>query len=149
LNIRKRNRPIEILHVEDSNIDAQLTRIALKEISVEHRVHLVVDGDEAMEFLFQKGDYEDAPRPDLILLDLNLPAKDGHEVLAEIRADPTLKPLVVVVLTSSANEEDVSACYQLNCNAYLTKQMSVKDLIVSFEAISQFFFQVAILPTES
>ncbi|MDP6556263.1 MAG: response regulator [Pirellulaceae bacterium] len=135
--------------MEDSPVDAKIACIALDRISTEHRVHRVANGDEAMAFLRRHGEYEDAPEPDLILLDLNLPIKDGREVLAEIRADPKLKSLVVVILTSSDCAEDVRACYQLNCNAYLTKRLKIGDLMETFKTIERFFFEVAILPTDT
>ncbi|MEO8499026.1 MAG: response regulator [Planctomycetota bacterium] len=147
-NVRSRNRPIEILHVEDSRIDAKLAQLALSEFSVENRVHHVTDGGEAMAFLGRQGKYENAPRPDLILLDLNLPVKDGREVLAEVRSDPKLKSMVVIILSSSDCEEDILACYQLNCNAYLTKQMDIDDLMEAFKAVELLFLQVARLPTD-
>lgn len=142
MNVRKQNRPVEILHVEDSTLDAKLVHLALNDFSVEHRVHHVINGEQAMAFLGRQGKYENAPRPDLILLDLNLPVKSGRDVLAEIRSDPKLKSLVVVVLTSSECEEDIRACYQLNCNAYLTKPADIEDLMQTFKAIERLFLQV-------
>ncbi len=147
--MRRRKRPVEILHVEDSKLDAQLAQLALDEFTVANHVHQVVNGEEAMAFLRRQGEYVDAPRPDLILLDLNLPIKDGREVLAEIRGDPQLKSMVVVVLTSSEAEEDIRECYELNCNAYLTKQLDVGELVETFHAIERLFLQVAKLPTDT
>lgn len=142
-------RPVEILHVEDSKLDAQLAQLALNDFSVENRVHHVLNGDKAMAFLRQQGEFAKAPRPDLILLDLNLPIKHGSEVLAEIRGDPQLKPMVVVVLTSSEAEEDIRECYRLNCNAYLTKPLDMGELMEAFRAVERLFLQVSKLPTDA
>ena len=125
-------RPVEILLVEDSPTDADLTREAFKEGKVENNLHHVADGVEAMAFLRRERQYSDAPRPDLILLDLNMPRKDGREVLSEIRADANLKDLVVVVLTTSNQDVDVIEAYGLNTNAYIRKPV---DLDQFFDVI--------------
>ena len=137
---------IKILLVEDSPTDADLTRQAFKEGGVQNGIHHVVDGVEAMAFLRREGEYRDVPRPDLILLDLNLPRKDGREVLAEMRADPNLKDLVVVVLTTSSDENDVLAAYGLNSNAYITKPVDLNRFIDVIKSIEHFYFGVATLP---
>jgi CheY-like chemotaxis protein len=139
-------RPIEILLVEDSPSDAKLTREALKEGKVENRIHHVVDGVEAMSFLRRQGGYGDAPRPDLILLDLNMPRKDGREVLADIRADPDLKHLVVVVLTTSSEERDVLGSYGLNSNMYIVKPVDLDQFFDVIGGIDRFCFTVVTLP---
>jgi len=112
---------INILLVEDNPGDVRLTVEALKEGKVYNRLHIAKDGMEAMEFLHREGKYYDVPRPDLILLDLNLPKKDGHEVLAEIKEDPILKRIPVVVLTGSKAGEDILKTYNLHANCYITK----------------------------
>lgn len=114
-------RSIEILLVEDSPGDVRLTREALKEAKMRNNLHVVGDGVEAMSFLRKKDKYANAPRPDLILLDLNLPKKDGREVLAEIKSDEDLKNIPVVVLTISKSEEDILRSYNLHANCYVTK----------------------------
>ena len=142
-------RPIEILLVEDSPTDASLTREALKQGKIRNNVHLVEDGEQAMSFLRRDGPYHDAPRPDLILLDLNLPRKDGREVLAEIRADPKLKGVVVVVLTTSADEKDVLRAYGLNANCYITKPVDVDQFMVQVKAIEDFWLTIVQLPSSA
>ena len=122
-------RPIEILLVEDSPSDAEFTVEALKEAKVRNHLSLVEDGVQAMEFLRRQGQHTKAPRPDLIMLDLNLPRKDGREVLAEMKADDHLKMIPVVVLTTSRAEEDVLRAYQLHANCYITKPVDFKQFL--------------------
>src|SRR6267143_5534192 len=117
--------PIEILLVEDSPGDVRLTREAFKDAKVHMNLHVASDGAEAMAFLRREGDYAKVPRPDLILLDLNLPKKDGREVLGEIKESPTLKSIPVVVLTTSASEADVLGSYNLHANCYITKPVGL------------------------
>jgi len=122
-------RPVEILLVEDSPSDTELTVEALKEAKIRNHLSTVEDGVQAMEFLRRQGRFAQAPRPDLIMLDLNLPRKDGREVLAEIKSDPGLKLIPVVVLTTSRAEQDVLRAYQLSANCYITKPVDFDQFI--------------------
>ena len=142
----ERNGPIEILLVEDNPGDERLTREALKEGKVYSNLHWVKDGVEAIEFLNQRGKYADAPRPDIILLDLNLPKKDGREVLQEIKSHDTLKRIPVVVLTTSKAEEDVLKTYNLHANCYVTKPVDLEKFIVVVKSIDVFWLTVVTLP---
>ena len=139
-------RPVEILLVEDNPGDERLTREALKEGKVYNNFHWVKDGVEAMEFLRRQGRYKDAPRPDIVLLDLNLPKKDGREVLQEIKTDEDLKRIPVVVLTTSKAEEDVLRSYQLHANCYITKPVDLEKFIVVVQSIDRFWLTVVTLP---
>jgi len=141
-------RPIEILLVEDSPSDTDLTVEALAAAKVTNRLSIVEDGVQAMEFLHREGPYAQAPRPDLILLDLNLPRKDGREVLAEIRADEKLTAIPVVVLTTSQAEQDVLRAYALHANCYITKPVDFQQFLQVIEAIEGFWLSVVKLPTE-
>jgi CheY-like chemotaxis protein len=142
----ERNGPIEILLVEDNPGDVRLTKEALKEGKVYSNLHTVKDGVEAMEFLRRQGKYKDAPRPDIILLDLNLPRKDGREVLEEIKSDELLKRIPVVVLTTSKAEEDVLRTYNLHANCYVTKPVDLEKFIVVVKSIDVFWLTVVTLP---
>ena len=139
-------RPIEILLVEDSPTDAQLTAEALRDDELRNNVHHVEDGEIAMSFLRREGSFAHAPRPDVILLDLNLPKKDGREVLAEIRSDPVLKSLVVIVLTTSRDERDIRSAYVLNANSYISKPLDFNQFTAVIGAVKNFFFRVIALP---
>jgi two-component system, chemotaxis family, response regulator Rcp1 len=139
-------RPIDILLVEDSPADVRLTREALKEAKVLNALHVAQDGVEALAFLRKKGQYANSPRPDLILLDLNLPKKDGREVLAEVKADDNLRGIPVVVLTTSRAEEDVVRTYNLHANAYITKPVDLKQFLDVIHAIEEFWLAVVTLP---
>ena len=141
-------RPIEILLVEDSPSDTDLTVEALAAAKVTNRLSIVEDGVQAMEFLHREGQYAQAPRPDLILLDLNLPRKDGREVLAEIRSDEKLTSIPVVVLTTSQAEQDVMRAYTLHANCYITKSVDFRQFLEVIEAIEGFWLSVVKLPTE-
>ncbi len=138
--------PIEILMVEDSPGDARLTMEALKEAKVLNRISVVEDGVEAMAFLRREGKHTEAPRPDLILLDLNLPKKDGREVLAEIKTDPALADIPVVVLTTSQAEQDVLRSYQLHANCYVTKPVDLTQFMSVIKSVESFWLTVARLP---
>jgi two-component system, chemotaxis family, response regulator Rcp1 len=142
----ERNRPIDILLVEDNPGDERLTREALKEGKVYSNLHWVKDGVEAMEFLNQRGKYAGAPRPDIILLDLNLPKKDGREVLQEIKNTDALKRIPVVILTTSKAEEDVLRTYDLHANCYVTKPVDLEKFIVVVKSIDVFWLTVVTLP---
>jgi CheY-like chemotaxis protein len=139
-------RPIEILLVEDSPTDAQLTVEALRDDELRNNVHHAEDGEIAMSFLRREGSFAHAPRPDVILLDLNLPKKDGREVLAEIRSDPVLKSLVVIVLTTSRDERDIRSAYVLNANSYISKPLDFNQFTAVIGAVKNFFFRVIALP---
>jgi two-component system, chemotaxis family, response regulator Rcp1 len=139
-------RPIEILLVEDSPSDIDLTVEALREAKVRNHLSIVEDGVQAIEFLYRKGPYANAPRPDLIMLDLNLPRKDGRAVLAEIKADDSLKMIPVVVLTTSRAEQDVLRAYQLNANCYITKPVDFEQFLDVVRSIESFWLFVVTLP---
>ena len=138
--------PIEILMVEDSPTDALLTREALTYSKVLNAIHHVTDGVEAMAFLRQQGAYAAKPRPNLILLDLNLPKKNGMEVLGEIKADPNLRTIPVVVLTTSKSEEDVLGSYGLFANCVVTKPVDFAQFAQVVRSINEFWFTVVTLP---
>lgn len=138
--------PIEILLVEDNPGDARLAREALQDAKVRNALHWVVNGEEAMDFLRQEGKHTRAPRPDLILLDLNLPRKDGREVLAEIKEDPDLKRIPVVILTVSKDEEDVMKTYNLHANCFITKPIDLNQFIKVVKSIEDFWLTVVKLP---
>ena len=141
-------RPIEILLVEDNRGDARLTVEALKEGKVRNKLYITEDGVEAMAFMHREGKYANAPRPDLILLDLNLPKKDGREVLAEIKDDPKLKRIPVVVLTISKAQEDILKTYSLHANCYITKPVDLEQFITVVKSIEDFWLTTAKLPSE-
>ncbi len=138
--------PMEILLVEDNLGDARLTREALKEGKVYNNLHWVKDGVEALEFLHRRGKHKNAPRPDIILLDLNLPKKDGREVLQEIKEDNLLKRIPVVILTTSKAEEDVLRTYALHANCYVTKPVDLEQFIKVVRSIDNFWLTVVTLP---
>jgi chemotaxis family two-component system response regulator Rcp1 len=140
------NEPIEILLVEDNPGDARLAVEALKDSKVHNNLYHVEDGEEAMEFLRRRGEYADAPQPDLVLLDLNLPRKDGREVLEEIKADPNLRCIPVVVLTTSEAERDLVRTYDLHANAYVVKPLDLDRFIEVVQAIEDFWFAIVKLP---
>lgn len=140
------SRSIEILLVEDNPGDARLTIEAMREAKMSNRIHVVEDGVEAMQFLRREGRFGDAPRPDLILLDLNLPKKDGRAVLAEVKADPALRRIPVVVLTTSRAEEDVLKAYDLHANAYVTKPVDLAQFMKIVAQIEEFWIKVVVLP---
>jgi CheY-like chemotaxis protein len=140
------NRPVEILLVEDNPGDERLTREALKEGKVYSNLYWVKDGVEAMAFLRKQGKYAASPRPDIVLLDLNLPKKDGREVLEEIKTDEDLKRIPVVVLTTSKAEEDVLRTYNLHANCYVTKPVDLEKFIVVVKSIDRFWLTVVTLP---
>lgn len=140
-------RPIEILLVEDSPGDVRLTKEALGEGKLHNRVHVATDGVEAMSFLRQAGQYAGVPLPDLILLDLNMPKKDGREVLAEIKADQRLMHIPVVVLTTSEAERDILKSYKLHANCYITKPVDFEQFIGVVRSIEDFWLTIVKLPT--
>jgi CheY-like chemotaxis protein len=139
---------IEILLVEDSPADVLLTREAFEQNRIVNRIHVAEDGVQAMDFLYRRGEYASAPRPDLILLDLNLPRKNGREVLAEIKADPDLRKIPIVVLTTSNAEEDILRAYDLNANCYVIKPVGFDNFMQAVQSIRHFWFSVVTLPSE-
>jgi len=142
------DKTVEILLAEDNPGDVMLTKKALEQGKLANNLHVVTDGVEALEFLRQRGAYEDAPRPDLVLLDLNMPRKDGQEVLKELTDEPELCRIPVVVLTSSESEEDIAKSYELNANAYLTKPVDFDGFIQIVNQLENFWFKVVKLPEE-
>ncbi|HAA29572.1 MAG TPA: response regulator [Cyanobacteria bacterium UBA8553] len=137
-----------ILVLEDNLDHTRLIKDALNENSLQHQIVAIADGTQAMDFLHHRGDYVDAPRPDLILLDLNLPGKDGRDILAEIKADPRLKRIPIVVLTLSAAEEDIFRSYALQGNCYVIKSTDVDQLFQIVKHIEEFWFGIVTLPVE-
>lgn len=140
------NRSVEILLVEDNPDDIDLTIEAFKESSSESHLHVVEDGVQALEFLRRRGAHAEAPRPDLILLDLNLPRKSGHEVLQEIKSDPDLRQIPVVVLTTSAADNDVLRSYQLSANCFITKPVDLDAFLSVVRVVDRFWRDIATLP---
>lgn len=139
-------RPIEILLVDDDPGDRLITTEALQDSKVINNLHTVVNGEEALAFLRREGDYADAVRPDLVLLDLNLPRRDGREVLAEVKADDDLRRIPVVVLTTSQAEEDIVRSYDLHANAYVTKPVDFDRFVDVVKSIDEFYFTIVRLP---
>jgi CheY-like chemotaxis protein len=140
--------PVEILLAEDNPNDVEMTRRAFEKGKFLNNLHVVTDGVEAMAYLRQEGEYEDAPRPDIVLLDLEMPRKDGKEVLEDIETDSELATIPVVVLTSSEAERDIVESYKHNANAYLTKPVGYKEFQDIVRQIESFWFEVVKLPTE-
>lgn len=138
--------PVEILLIEDNPADARLTREALRDAKIHNRLHTVADGIEAMKFLRREGDYAQSPRPDLVLLDLNLPKKSGREVLAEVKADPALRAIPVVVLTTSQSDEDILRSYDLHANCFITKPVDFTQFATIVNRIEEFWFSIVRLP---
>jgi two-component system, chemotaxis family, response regulator Rcp1 len=147
MNANQSFKPIDILLVEDSPTDALLTKRALEDARLINRLHLVEDGVQAMAFLRKTPPYTDAPRPDLVLLDLNLPKMDGREVLAEMKADENLKVIPVVVLTTSHAEEDILKSYKLHANCYVVKPVDFASFAEVITILEKFWFAVVTLPT--
>jgi CheY-like chemotaxis protein len=142
-------RPVQILLVEDSPSDVAMTLAALSEGRILNEVHVVNDGEDAMAFLRNQGPYIDAPRPDLIVLDLNLPKKDGREVLAEVKEDDGLKVIPVVVLTTSKADEDVLKAYRLHVNSYVSKPVELDDFLSAVRGIEDFWLSLVQLPVRA
>jgi len=139
-------QPIEILLVEDNPGDSRLAKEALKESKLINNLSIAEDGVEAMNFLYKKGKYSNAPRPDLVILDLNLPKKDGREVLAEIKNDDNLKRIPVVILTISKAEEDILKTYNLHANCFITKPLDLNQFIKVVKSIEDFWLTIVKLP---
>jgi chemotaxis family two-component system response regulator Rcp1 len=143
-----RGRAIEILLVEDNPGDVRLIREALRDGKVWNNPHVVSDGEAALDFVYRRGAFADKPRPDLVLLDLNLPKKDGREVLAQIKSDPDLRRIPVVVLTTSREEEDVLRAYNLAANCYVTKPVEFDEFMKVIRMIEDFWLTIVALPRE-
>jgi two-component system, chemotaxis family, response regulator Rcp1 len=140
--------PIEILLIEDNPGDARLTLEALKEGKVKNNLHIVYDGVEATDFLFKRNEYVNSPRPDLIILDLNLPKKNGREVLAEIKVDENLKRIPVAIFTTSKSEEDVLLTYNLHANCFITKPIDLDKFFEVVKSIENFWLTIVKLPNQ-
>ena len=145
---RTHTKNIEILLVEDSPADILITREAFQDARLMNTIHVVEDGIQALEFLRREGNYASAPRPDLILLDLNLPRKNGREVLAEIKETAEFKSIPVVVLTTSNADEDILKAYDLHANCYVIKPVGFDNFLKAVQSIENFWFSVVVLPTE-
>ncbi|MBI3409112.1 MAG: response regulator [Planctomycetes bacterium] len=139
-------RPVELLLVEDNPGDVRLTREALKEGSIDVRLSVARDGVEALDFLRRQAPYGDAPRPDLILLDLNLPRMNGREVLSEIKSDPRLRRIPVLVMTTSRADQDIQKAYSLNANCYITKPLDLDEFLRIVRSIEDFWLRTVTLP---
>jgi two-component system response regulator len=140
-------RPAEILLVEDNENDVELTRLAFNRCKLTLNLHHVPDGEECMAFLRKQGKYSNAPTPDLVLLDLNLPRMDGREVLAEVVADKTLSAIPVVVLTTSGQDEEILKLYKLRCSSYIIKPVDFEQFLHAVGLIAEYWFTVVVLPT--
>lgn len=140
-------RPVEFLLAEDNPGDVRLTQEGLRESKISNNLYVVQDGVEAMEFVRREGKYADAPTPDIVLLDLNLPKMDGHQVLAQIKSDPALKSIPVVIMTSSEAEQDILATYSAHANCYVTKPIDLDHFIKVIQSIEHFWLSVVTLPS--
>ena len=138
--------PLEVLLIEDNPGDVRLTEEAFKEASIVCNLHVTMDGVDAMDFLCNRGRFEEAPQPDFILLDLNLPRKDGRQVLKEIKGHPSLRHIPVVILSTSQSEEDIFQSYNLQANCYISKPVDIDRFIEIIKSIKRFWFDIAILP---
>ncbi len=141
-------QPFEILLVEDNPGDVFLTQEAFREGRLPHRLSVVEDGEEALLFLRREGKHSGAPQPDLILLDLNLPKKDGRELLGEVKTDPELRQIPIIVLTTSGAEQDIARAYKLHANCYLTKPIQMDDFLKTIRSVEEFWLSVVRLPSK-
>jgi two-component system response regulator len=148
MNTKPLNQPIEILLVEDSPTDILITREAFEDAKLLNTLHVVEDGVKALEFLRRQGSYASSPRPDLILLDLNLPRKNGREVLAEIKEDAELRSIPIIILTTSSADEDILRAYDLHANCYVIKPVGFDNFFKAVQSIQNFWFSVVVLPPE-
>ncbi len=145
-------KPAVILLAEDDRGDQELTRRALEEGKIRNDLRIVEDGEEALAYLHRRGKYKDpatSPRPDLLLLDLNLPRVDGRQVLERVRADSKLRRMAVVVLTTSRQEEDILRSYELGCNSFITKPVGMDQFIRVIQALEEYWFQIVVLPPKT
>jgi CheY-like chemotaxis protein len=143
------SQPVHVLLVEDNPADVRLTREVLADGKITNTLHVVADGEEAMAFLRNKGPFAAAPRPDLILLDLNLPKKDGREVLAEVKSDPSLKLIPVVILTTSRSDRDILESYNLHANCYISKPVDLLQFMEVVRTIEDFWLSIVRLPSRT
>ncbi len=141
--------PVDILLVEDNPVDVMLTKRVFSDSRVCNNLHVAEDGEEAMDFLHKSGKYSSAPTPEIILLDLNLPRKHGREVLAEIKADPSLRRIPVIILTTSDSHEDIWKSYELKANCFITKPVDMKQFASALECLGEFWFTLVKLPPAS
>jgi two-component system response regulator len=141
--------PVEILLVEDNPVDVMVTKKAFSGGRVYNNLHVAEDGEEAMEFLYKRGKYSSSPSPDLILLDLNLPKKDGREILAEIKRDESLRLIPVIILTTSQDQEDIWRSYELQANCFISKPVDMEQFTKALECLGEFWFTVVRLPSMS
>jgi two-component system, chemotaxis family, response regulator Rcp1 len=139
-------QPVEILLVEDNPVDVMMTKEVFASGRICNNLYVVEDGEEAIDFLYRRGKYSSAPLPDVILLDLNLPRKDGREVLADIKKDPSLRHIPVIVLTTSEDQEDIRNTYELQANCFITKPVEMKQFTEVLQCIGDFWFAVVQLP---
>ncbi|MFD2696594.1 response regulator [Mesonia sediminis] len=139
-------RKVNVLLVEDNEGDILLTQEAFEESKVQADLSVVRNGQEALDFLFKRKDYEDAQRPDIILLDINIPIYNGHEVLQQIKTDEQLKTIPVIMLTTSNNQEDVKKCYEQHCNTYIVKPLDMEEFLEVILKIDQFWLQLSVIP---
>ncbi len=146
MNFRNKFKAVEILLIEDNPGDVRLTFEALKESKIINNLQVVEDGIEALSYLKKNGIYKDKPRPDLIILDLNLPKKDGREVLGEIKSEDSLKQIPIVILTTSEAEEDIIKSYELHANCYITKPVNMEQFIKVVKSVGDFWFSIVMLP---
>jgi CheY-like chemotaxis protein len=147
-----KGKPAIILLAEDDRGDQELTRRALEEGKIRNELRIVEDGEEALAYLFRRGKYKDpaiSPRPDLLLLDLNLPRVDGRQVLERVREDSKLRRMAVVVLTTSRQEEDILRSYELGCNSFITKPVGMEQFIRVIQALEEYWFQIVVLPPKT
>jgi len=148
----ERRNPAVILLVEDNPADQELIRRAVEKVTIRKELRIVGDGEEALDYLFRRGKYQapaNSPRPDLLLLDLNLPRVNGYQVLEEIRADSKLRPMPVLVLTTSRQEKDIIRSYELGCNSYITKPTGLDQLTGLVQAIEKYWFETVVLPSKT
>ena len=148
----ERRNPAVILLVEDNPADQELIRRAAKEAAFGKALRIVEDGEEALAYLFRRGKYRapaNSPRPDLLLLDLNLPRVNGYQVLEEIRADSKLRPMPVLVLTTSRQEKDIIRSYELGCNSFITKPVGLDQFTGLVQALEKYWFEIAVLPPKT
>ncbi len=146
MTTNNRSKIIDILLIEDSSTDVLMIREALSEVKLLNKIHVAEDGVEALDFLHKRGKFASSPRPNLILLDLNLPRKNGHEVLAEIKADKDLKRIPVVVLTTSSTKEDILRSYDLHVNCYVVKPVEFDSFVKAVQSIQHFWSSTVSLP---
>ena len=140
-----------ILIVEDSDIDYETTLRAFKKSNMANPIHRCEDGEEALDYLHRRNQYSEAessPRPDIILLDLNLPGTDGRDVLEEIKKDPKLRSIPVIVLTTSADDKDINKCYQVGANSYIQKPVDLQGFLLAIQRLNEFWFEVVLLPKQ-